>query len=98
MTRLVVFVLIFSFGQASFALARRPLPAGCERLLGSSLDASILLADEGAMPTLTIRNVPGRVVQSLKALARRHKRSMEQEVRELLEGYVAERRALLAGC
>jgi plasmid stability protein len=47
------------------------------------------------MPTLTIRNVPAKVVQSLKALARRHNRSMEQEVRELLEGYVAERRAVL---
>jgi plasmid stability protein len=47
------------------------------------------------MPTLTIRNVPARVVQSLKALARRHNRSMEQEVRELLEGHVAERRAVL---
>ena len=47
------------------------------------------------MPTLTIRNVPARVVQSLKALARRHRRSMEQEVRELLEGYVAERQAVL---
>ena len=30
-----------------------------------------------------------------KALARRHNRSMEQEVRELIEGYVAERRAVL---
>ena len=47
------------------------------------------------MPTLTIRNVPVKVVQSLKALARRHKRSMEQEVRELIEGHVAERRAVL---
>jgi plasmid stability protein len=47
------------------------------------------------MPTLTIRNVPARVVQSLKALARRRKRSMEQEVRELLEGHVAERQAVL---
>ena len=47
------------------------------------------------MPTLTIRNVPAKVVQSLKALARRHSRSMEQEVRELLEGYVAERQAVL---
>jgi plasmid stability protein len=47
------------------------------------------------MPTLTIRNVPPRVVQSLKALAKRHNRSMEQEVRELLEGHVAERRAVL---
>ena len=47
------------------------------------------------MPTITVRNVPPRVVQSLKALARRHNRSMEQEVRELLEGYVTEREAIL---
>ncbi len=47
------------------------------------------------MPTITVRNVPPRVVQSLKALARRHNRSMEQEVRELLEGHVAERAAIL---
>jgi plasmid stability protein len=47
------------------------------------------------MPTITVRNVPPKVVQSLKALAKRHNRSMEQEVRELPEGYVAERRAVL---
>ena len=47
------------------------------------------------MPTLTIRRVPAKLVQSLKALARRHRRSMEQEVRELLEGHVAERQAVL---
>ena len=47
------------------------------------------------MPTITVRNVPPKVVQSLKALAKRHNRSMEQEVRVLLEGYVAERRAIL---
>lgn len=47
------------------------------------------------MPTLTVRNVPAKVVQSLKALARRHNRSMEQEVRDLIEGYVAERRGVL---
>lgn len=47
------------------------------------------------MPTITVRNVPARVVRSLKALARRHHRSMEQEVRDLIEGYVAERRAVL---
>jgi len=47
------------------------------------------------MPTLTVRNVPLKVVQSLKALARRHNRSMEQEVRDLLEVYVTERRAVL---
>jgi plasmid stability protein len=48
------------------------------------------------MPTLTIRDVPTKVVQSLKALARRRKRSMEQEVRDLLAGHVAERQAVLS--
>jgi plasmid stability protein len=47
------------------------------------------------MPTLTIRNVPPAVVRSLKTLARRRRRSMEQEVRELLETYVSERRSIL---
>ena len=47
------------------------------------------------MPTLTIRNVPLRVVQSLKSLARRHGRSMEQEVREIVEEHVSEREAVL---
>jgi plasmid stability protein len=47
------------------------------------------------MPTITVRNVPTKVIQSLKSLAKRRNRSMEQEVRELLEGYVAERRAIL---
>jgi plasmid stability protein len=47
------------------------------------------------MATLTIRNVRPSVVKSLKALARRSRRSMEQEVRELLEDYVAERRSIL---
>lgn len=45
--------------------------------------------------TLTIRNVPMRVVRSLKALARRRSKSMEQEVRELLEQYVGERSSVL---
>ena len=47
------------------------------------------------MPTLTIRNVPTKVVRSLKALARRRRRSMEHEIRELLEAHVAERRSVL---
>jgi death-on-curing protein len=60
------------------------------------IHASIMLArEEFTMPTITVRNVPAKVVQSLKALAKRHNRSMEQEVRELLEGYVVERRAVL---
>lgn len=47
------------------------------------------------MPTLTIRNMPPRVVRSLKSLAHRHGRSMEQEVRQLIEEHVAEREAIL---
>ena len=47
------------------------------------------------MPTLIIRNVPPRIVQSLKSLARRHGRSLEQEVRELIEGHVSDREAVL---
>ena len=48
------------------------------------------------MATLTIRKVRPGVVKSLKSLARRNRRSMEQEVRELLEGYVADRRTIVA--
>jgi plasmid stability protein len=47
------------------------------------------------MATLTIRNVPARVVRSLKALAKRRNTSMEQEVRELLEEHVMERSSVL---
>ena len=61
-------------------------PAACS-------DASIMLAF--TMPTLTIRNVSPRIVQSLNSLARRHGRSMEQEVREVIEEHVAEREAIL---
>jgi plasmid stability protein len=47
------------------------------------------------MATLTIRDVPARVVRSLKALAKRRNTSMEQEVRELLEEYAMERSSVL---
>jgi plasmid stability protein len=47
------------------------------------------------MATLTIRNVPARVVRSLKALAKRRNTSMEQEIRELLEEHVMERGSVL---
>jgi plasmid stability protein len=47
------------------------------------------------MATLTIRNVPTRVVRGLKALAKRHNTSMEQEVRNLLEDCVTERASVL---
>lgn len=47
------------------------------------------------MATLTIRNVPQRVVRRLKMLARRHNSSMEQEVRDLLEQHSQERASVL---
>jgi plasmid stability protein len=47
------------------------------------------------MPTLTIRNVPQRIVKSLKSIASRNGHSMEQEVRRLLETSVNERAAVL---
>lgn len=46
------------------------------------------------MATLTVRNVPTKVVKSLKGLARRNRRSMEQEVRAVLEQHVGDRQAL----
>jgi predicted transcriptional regulator len=45
--------------------------------------------------TLTIRNVPLRVVRNLKSLAKARNRSMEQEVRDLLEEFVGDRSAVL---
>jgi len=47
------------------------------------------------MATLTVRNVPSKVVRSLKNLARRNRRSMEQEVRAVLEEHVGDRQAVL---
>jgi len=43
------------------------------------------------MATLTIRNLPDDVVKRLKEVAARNKRSMEQEVRELLQERFATR-------
>lgn len=47
------------------------------------------------MATLTIRNVPTGVVSSLKTLAKKHHRSMEQEIRELLTQHAADRKSVL---
>ena len=46
------------------------------------------------MATLTVRNVSTKVVKSLKSLARRNRRSMEQEVRAVLEQHAGDRLAL----
>jgi plasmid stability protein len=53
-----------------------------------------MLAGE-AMATLTIRNVPDKITKSLKTLARKNNRSMEQEVRELINEHVGERLSVL---
>ena len=47
------------------------------------------------MPTFTIRNVPLKVARSLKALAERNRRSMEQEIRDILEEHVGDRTSAL---
>jgi plasmid stability protein len=47
------------------------------------------------MPTITVRNVSSKVVKSLKTLARENRRSMEQEVRAMLQEVVGDRLALL---
>ena len=43
------------------------------------------------MTALTIRNLSPEVIQSIKLLAQRNHRSMEQEVREMIERYVGDR-------
>jgi plasmid stability protein len=48
------------------------------------------------MATLTIRNVPTKVVRALKARAERNRRSMEQEVREIIEAQVGDRASAMA--
>ena len=48
------------------------------------------------MATLTIRNVPAKVVHALKAQAKRNRRSMEQEVREIIEAEVGDRASAIA--
>jgi hypothetical protein len=48
------------------------------------------------MATLTIRNLSPETVSSLKELARRNRRSMEQEVRQILELHAGDRLSALA--
>ena len=47
------------------------------------------------MGALTIRNLPDDLIQRLKDAAEAHNRSMEQEVRELLEQRYAPKREVL---
>lgn len=48
------------------------------------------------MATLTIRNVPPNVVRALKAQADHNRRSMEQEVRGIIESHVGDRASAIA--
>jgi plasmid stability protein len=47
------------------------------------------------MATLTIRNLPAAMIVALKRLASHHNRSMEQEVRAILQEKVMDRTAVL---
>jgi plasmid stability protein len=47
------------------------------------------------MATVTVRNLSPKVVRSLKSLAKRNGRSMEQEVREIIEMYVGDKLSVM---
>ncbi len=47
------------------------------------------------MPTLTVRNVSEKVARALKSLAEKNQRSMEQEIRDILEEYAGDRMSAL---
>jgi chromosome segregation and condensation protein ScpB len=47
------------------------------------------------VPTLTVRNVPEKVARALKSLAEKNQRSMEQEIRDILEEYAGDRMSAL---
>jgi plasmid stability protein len=46
---------------------------------------------EVPVATLTIRNVPEKVARALKILAEKNQRSMEQEIRDILEEHAGDR-------
>ena len=48
------------------------------------------------MPTITIPDVPDKVVEALEALAKRSGRSVEEEVREMLNTRVMDRASAMA--
>ena len=47
------------------------------------------------MATITVRNLPDSVVKTLKELAQKNKRSMEQEARDILSAYVMDRKSMV---
>lgn len=48
------------------------------------------------MATLTIRNLSPTTIRALKSLAEHHHRSMEQEVRGMIESHVGDRLSALS--
>jgi plasmid stability protein len=48
------------------------------------------------MATITIRGLPDEIVERVKAAAERNRRSMEQELRELIADRYARRETVLA--
>ncbi len=47
------------------------------------------------MATITVRNLPDSVVKTLKELAQKNKRSMEQEARYILSAHVMDRKSVV---
>ncbi len=47
------------------------------------------------MATITVRNLPDSVVKTLKELAQKNKRSMEQEARDILSAHVMDRKSVV---
>ena len=47
------------------------------------------------MATVTVRNLSPKVVRSLKTLAKRNGRSMEQEVRKIIEMHVGDKLSVM---
>jgi plasmid stability protein len=45
------------------------------------------------MPILTVRNVPKRIIKTIKARARTNGRSMEQEIRSILQSVAMDRQS-----
>ena len=47
------------------------------------------------MATLTIRNIPPKIIDALKSMATHNNRSIEQEVLKLLEDYALDRKSVI---
>ncbi len=47
------------------------------------------------MATITVSNLPDSVVKTLKELAQKNKRSMEQEARDIISAHVMDRKSVV---